>query len=593
MSTEKQPGGQPGGVAGKKRVRWQSILLLTAAVAGGGFAALRGESGQAKAKTPVKAAPEAEVTQLPKVVTHVVAAGPLDRAIRVTGTLKSNEVVKVSTKATGLVKRIHVEEGDRVRAGQLLVQVDDRELQAQRSSALASVRAAQANVEAAQANYRAAEAKLSQAGTTKGVKDATAESQYRQAEQTLAAAQSRLAQAKATAGIEDTQAGTRVAAAQSALQSAKERLKVLQEGARRQETAQAQAAVAQAQAQADKLKSMLKRRTQLLAEGAIAAEEVENVRRDYDVAAAALNSAKQQLDLVQEGPRSEELRMQEETIRQAEANLRDAEANRARRAISNEDVVAAEAQVRQAQAALEAAKAGLGQRQISDEEIRSARAAVAQSKAAVSQARAAVAQAQAQVRNLDAQVSQTRIFSPVNGVVSERKAHVGESISPTNSELMTLVASDTLYLEATAPETAMPYLKPGAPAAVSLDAAPGRTFAGTIREIIPVSESETRSVRLRIAVSGARAGVVGGFARATIQGGSQAPVVSVPRTALVSDQGETSVFVYRDGKVERRPVEVGLMTARTVEVRKGLRIGEEVVSEEASRLTDGQQVARK
>lgn len=589
MSTDQQPARS----GTRKRVRWHSLLLLAAAVAGGGMAVVRGES--AREKAPAKPAPAeaVEVTQLPEVTTHVVASGNLDRAIRVTGTLKSNEVVKVSTKATGLIKKIHVEEGGRVRAGQLLVELDDRELQAQRARALAAVAAARANVEAAEANRRAAEAKLSQAGTTKSVKDAGAESEYRQAQQTLAAARSRLAQAKATAGIEATQAETRVAAARSALQSARERLKVLQEGARRQETAQAQAQVAQAQAQADKLKSMYRRRRQLLAEGAIAKEEVENAQRDYEVAMAALNSARQNLDLVKEGPRSEEVRMQEEAVRQAEATLRDAEANRARRAISNEDVVAAEAQVRQAQAALEAAKAGLGQREISDEEIRGARAAVAQSRAAVAQARAAVVQAQAEVRNVEAQLSQTRIYSPVNGVVSERKAHVGESISPTNSELMTLVASDTLYLEATAPETALPYIRRGAPAAVSLDAVPGRTFAGTIRDIIPVSGADTRSVRLRIAVSGAQGGVVGGFARATLQGGSRVPVLTVPRGALVSDQGQTSVFVYRDGTLQRRPVQVGLVTARTVEVRQGLRIGEEVVSENASSFTDGQQVTRK
>lgn len=577
----------------KSSVRWRSLLLLTAAAAGGGMALVRSEIVRGQSPLAPAAPAPAEVSQLPEVATRVVAAGALDRAIRVTGTLKSSEVVKVSTKAAGLVQQIYAEEGDRVRAGQLLARIDDRELQAQRSRALSSVRAARANVESAEASARVARAKLSQAGTTKTVKDASAESQYHQAQQELAAAQSRLAQAKATAGIEDTQSETRVAAARSALQSAKERLKALQEGSRRQETAQAQAAVQQAQAQMQKHKSMFLRRRQLLAEGYLSREEAENSQRDYEVALANLNAAKQQLDLVQEGPRSEEVRVGEEGVRQAEASLRDAEANRARRSISNEDIVAAEAQVRQAQAAVSAAKAGLGQREISSEEIRSARAAVSQAEAAVSQARAAVGQAQAEVRNLDAQISQTRIYSPVNAVISERKAHVGESVSAMNSDLMTLVASDSVYLEATAPETSLPYLKKGAPAAVTLDAAPGRTFPGSIREIIPVSGSESRTVRLRIGVPGSHTGVVGGFARATIQGGAQTPVVTVPRAALVSDQGQDYVFVLQEGKVQRRSVQVGLNSGRAIEVRQGLRIGEEIVTEDASRLTDGEPVTRR
>src|SRR3712207_8407413 len=53
-------------------------------------------------------------------------------------------------------------------------------------------------------------------------------------------------------------------------------------------------------------------------------------------------SARQQLDMVREGPRAQEVRMAEEVVRQAEAGLRDAEANRARRRISDADVATAQ-----------------------------------------------------------------------------------------------------------------------------------------------------------------------------------------------------------------------------------------------------------
>ncbi len=576
---------------GRSSVRWQSLLLLTAAVAGGGLALARNTPGETQSRVAAPGPSQPEAAQVPAVVAQVVTAGPLDRSIRVTGSLRSNEVVKVSTKAVGRVERMLVEEGKRVRRGQLLVELDDSELQAQRSRALAAVRAADANVRAAEANRRAAQSRLSQATTSRTVKDAAAEGTFRQAEQELAAARSRLSQTKAQAGIEATQAETRVSAARSALQSARERLKVLQEGARRQETAQAQAAVAQAQAQSEKLKGMLSRREQLLREGAIAAEEVENARRDYEAAAASLAAARENLDLVREGPRSEEVRIGEEAIRQAEATLRDAEANKARRAISNDDVETAAAQVRSAEAALEAARAGLGQRQMSQEEIQAARAALSQADAAIGQARAASSQAQADVRHVEAQIALTRVYSPVDGVVSERRMHVGESVSAANNELMTLVASDTLYLEATAPETALPFLREGAPAAVTLDALPGKTFAGTLREVIRVTEGDTRTVRLRISVArAARAGVVGGFARATLQGGSRAPVITVPRTAVVSDQGQTSVYVYLDGAVQHRPVRLGSQSGGRVQIVEGLRVGEVVVTQDADGLEDGQRV---
>src|SRR5262249_42060579 len=191
-------------------------------------------------------------------------------------------------------------------------------------------------------------------------------------------------------------------------------------------------------------------------------------------------------DLVNEGSRTEEIRQAEEAVRQAEASLRTAEANRARRGISNQDVETAATQVRQAEAGLDQARAALAPRQGDNHEVDSARAAVAQ--------------ARADVRYYDQLLIQTRVYSPVNGVVSARKIHAGETVSAMKSELMTLVATDTLYFEATAPEGELPYLRAGQPAEVTLDALPGRQLAGIVREIIPVAEGASRALRLRIAI---------------------------------------------------------------------------------------------
>src|SRR5205085_956433 len=100
------------------------------------------------------------------------------------------------------------------------------------------------------------------------------------------------------------------------------------------------------------------------------------------------------------------------------------------------------------------------------------------------------------------------------------KAHVGESTSLMRSDLLTLVAADSLYFEATAPESLLPYLKNAQTAEVTLDALPGKALSGVIREVIAVAGDNNRSLRLRIAVPKPKemGVVVGGFARATIQG---------------------------------------------------------------------------
>jgi RND family efflux transporter MFP subunit len=498
------------------------------------------------------------------VTVETVAARLFQTPIRVTGTLKSDEVVALSTKATGLVRYVGVEEGDRVRAGQLLVNIDDRDLQAQR--------------EKAQATVQAAEARLKQALTSRGIKNAAVRSDYHRAQETLTTAQTRLSQTRGLAGIAATEVLSGVESARSALQAAREHLKVLQDGSRRQEKATAEFAVARAQSQANKLKGNLERREQLLRDGAIAREDVENARRDYEGAVLEVDSARQQADLVSEGPRFAEVRVAEEEVRQAEAALRIAEANRARRQVTHEDVDTAEAQVRQAEAGLDSARAALAQRHWNDDEIHNAQAALAQ--------------ARADVRYYDAMIAQTRIYSPVNAVVSQRKIHVGEAVSPTSNQLMTLVATDTLYFEATAPESVLPYLRVGGLAEVALDALPGKTLSGILREIIPVAESASRSVRLRLSLprpDGCGA-VVGGFARATIRGGSRQPVLTLPAAALVSDGGEKRVFVLEEGRARAHTVHAGAANGARIELLDGLRAGDRVIIAGAAALADGQAV---
>ncbi len=520
------------------------------------------ESGHAGTEGPGETAAPAEAAE---VKVEVVRAAAVAQPVRVTGNLRTDETVVLSTKATGLVKRVTAREGERVRRGQLLVELESGDLRAQRERAVASV--------------GAAEAKLQQAQTSRDIKNAAARSDYRRAEQALAAARVRLEQSKSLAGIAGTESDTRVASAASLLQSARERLKVLQEGSRRQEKAAAEASVARAQAQVARMKSMLDRREQLLRDGAIASEVVDNARRDYEVALTDLDAAKQQLSLVQEGPRTEEVRVAEEAVRQAEAALKDAEANRARRQVSNQDVETAATQVQQAEAALDAAKAALAQSRWNEDEIRNARAALMQ--------------ARADVRLQDELIRQTLVYSPVNGVITKLQAHVGESVVQMRNELMTLVSSDTLYFEATAPETNLPQLRAGQPAQVILDAIPGAIFPGVLREIIPVAEGTNRSVRLRISLPKTirTQAVVGGFARAQIQGGARS-ALSVPRAAIVSDEGQLAVFVVEGEKAVRRAVRVGDAggVGDRVQVLEGLRGGERVVVEGAQGLVDGQEV---
>ncbi len=82
-----------------------------------------------------------------------VDRGDIARSVVATGKIQPLAKVEIKSKASGIVKKIYVDYADRVKQGQVLVELDKEELQARMREARASLQAAQAAQEAAQATY--------------------------------------------------------------------------------------------------------------------------------------------------------------------------------------------------------------------------------------------------------------------------------------------------------------------------------------------------------------------------------------------------------------------------------------------------------
>jgi len=83
----------------------------------------------------------------------IVERGDIARSVVATGKIQPLAKVEIKSKASGIVKKIYVDYADRVKQGQVLVELDKEELQARVREARASLQAAQAAQEAAQATY--------------------------------------------------------------------------------------------------------------------------------------------------------------------------------------------------------------------------------------------------------------------------------------------------------------------------------------------------------------------------------------------------------------------------------------------------------
>lgn len=141
------------------------------------------------------------------------------------------------------------------------------------------------------------------------------------------------------------------------------------------------------------------------------------------------------------------------------------------------------------------------------------------------------------------QLSYTRIVAPVDGVIAERSIKLGNLVQA-NQNLFRIVGMNPLQAVLNVPERQLGILKAGQAVQLEADALPGKKFAGSILRIAPVVDPASGTFRVTCQFRDASAILRPGmFARIEIVYDQRADALTVPRSALVEEDGQTSVFV--------------------------------------------------
>jgi len=206
--------------------------------------------------------------------------------------------------------------------------------------------------------------------------------------------------------------------------------------------------------------------------------------------------------------------------------------------------------------------------------------------------RAALAQAQANVQLLQTQISQSAIYAPFDGVVTQRLLDPGAFAGP-NQPIVRVSQLDTVYVNANVPDEDLRYVRAGTRARFTTQSIPGKTFSGAIADVNATPTSGTLSYRARIREPNPGDSLRGGMLVSVIvEKERHRGATVVPRTAIFqSDQG-TNVYTVVNGKAKMLPVSVGLQTDTLAEVRGGaIRPGTTVITTRPDALQDGSVVA--
>ena len=219
---------------------------------------------------------------------------------------------------------------------------------------------------------------------------------------------------------------------------------------------------------------------------------------------------------------------------------------------------------------------------------------------------ASEAATRARVHYVEALLDYTIIRAPFTGVITAKRAFVGEAVSPFGSSpsgggsggaIATIVEFSTLYVGADVNEANLGRLKPEQPAEISLDAVPDKVYHGRLRQIVPAADRQKATVRVKVAFLDADDRVLPdlsarvSFTSEPTQGRESRPRVVVPKAALATVDGKTGVYRIVDGRAAFTPVTAGGDVQGEIEITQGLQGGERLISLSGGvRIKDGDRV---
>jgi len=204
-------------------------------------------------------------------------------------------------------------------------------------------------------------------------------------------------------------------------------------------------------------------------------------------------------------------------------------------------------------------------------------------------AAARVAVAQAQLQQARAEIGRLDIRSPAAGLVLTRAAEPGQVVGPANGALFRVARDGEMEVRAQLAEQDLARLRVGNSAEVT-PVGNNRVFTGTIWQMSPVIDPQTRQGTARIQLRYDPALRPGGFASVTIRSGTvTAP--RLPESAVLNDEkGYYAYAVAKDGRVVRRDLKIGDMSDAGVVVLAGLQGDERIVLSAGAFLSPGDRV---
>ena len=197
--------------------------------------------------------------------------------------------------------------------------------------------------------------------------------------------------------------------------------------------------------------------------------------------------------------------------------------------------------------------------------------------------------AQAQLAGTRAEIGRLNVVAPTAGLILSRSVEVGQIVSPGSGALFRLAEGGQMEMRAQLSQQDLAFVHVGMPAEVT-PVGSDTPVHGTVWQVAPMIDPQTRLGDVRIAIPYSTAIRPGGFADAKITSGTTvAPVL--PQSAVLSDDKGNYVYIVNGkNEVERRDIKIGSVGDNGVTIGSGISGSEAVVLSAGPFLSPGQKV---
>ena len=412
-----------------------------------------------------------EANSMPEIEIATVERGNIDVTIDATGTIEPLNIVEVSSKASGKILEITVEEGDYVEQDAVIARIETTYVAA--------------DLDQAEADFRAAQARLDQSTINIVLQKEQTAIQIQQAEEKLAETKEQLEQLREQIRIEKLTNQRQLDDAKNSHEMAKLRHTLLtSDTVREEDKKRAEASVSQAKANSDLAEKEYARKQQLFEKEYISKSDLDAAETQRNSAKAQYDSAMEQVKLVEQPASEAELKLSEAEIRRAAFAVDAANEQIDKEKYRDMEIKIQDHRVTQAKDALDLAIANKKQINLKEKDLESSNAQLMRSASALQLAKESY--------------DDTVIRAPISGTILEKAVEEGQvivssfggggrggSVSSEGQVLARMADLEKVYVATEVDETDIGKVKVGQPVTITVEAYPDQPLQGQVLRIAP------------------------------------------------------------------------------------------------------------